>query len=268
MRLQRVLQGDMSHLVRRNPTIIKALANSLDLLEAVLTAREGQSISAIAEQHDLPRATAYRQISSLIGTGYLIRLRSGLLAAGPRLLSLAQLVDNKQLIVAAAAPVLYRLAAKLGSIVQLGTLENDMVTYRVKTGAGAGDLFTKVGLQLEAYCTAIGKVLLAHLPKADREVYLANGPFPALTEHTITSPDHLRRELDEALRRGFATDLEEMCPGLVCLAVPIRGPDRQVLAAVSVSRLPSQTIHEVDRELLLIMQEAANEIERNLASAL
>lgn len=253
--------------MRQGTPIIGALGRSLAMLEAVLADREGRSIDAIARQLGLPRATAHRQVHTLMHEGYLVRLRSGQLAAGPRLMNLLQLVDNKQLIVAAAAPVLHRLAARVGSVVQLGTLENDMVTYRIKTGNGAGELFTKVGLQLEAYCTGIGKVLLAHLPKADREAYLANGPFPALTEHTITSPDQLRSELDEIYQRGFAMDSEEIAPGLFCLAVPVRGPDQSVSAAISVSRLLANAATAKNQPLLELMQEAAGEIEQNLASA-
>ena len=253
--------------MRQGTPIIGALGRSLAMLEAVLAEREGRSVDAIARQLGLPRATAHRQVHSLLHEGYLVRFRSGQLTAGPRLMNLLQLVDNKQLIVAAAAPVLHRLAARVGSVVQLGTLENDMVTYRVKTGEGAGELFTKVGLQLEAYCTGIGKVLLAHLPKADREAYLANGPFPPLTENTITSPSSLRRELDEIYQRGFAVDSEEIAPGLFCLAVPVRGPDQSVSAAISISRLLPHEAASENPSLLEIMQDSTREIERNLASA-
>lgn len=256
-----------SHQMRQGTPKIGSVSRSIAMLEAVLEDREGQSIDALARQLDLPRATAHRQVHTLIHEGFLTRLRSGQLVAGPRLLRLVGLVDNKQLIVAAAAPVLHRLAAQLGNVVQLGTLDNEMVTYRIKTGDGAGELFTKVGLQLEAYCTGIGKVLLAHLPKAEREAYLANGPFPALTASTITTPEGLRNELEDIAERGFAIDAEEMAPGLYCIAVPVRGPDQHVLAAISVSRLIAKATPSDDKPLLRAMHEAARDIEANLNSA-
>jgi len=247
------------------PTIV-SLVRSLAMLEAVLTDREGCSVDEIARQLGFPRATAHRQVHTLLGEGYLVRLRSGQLAAGPRLMNLAQLVNGKQLVVAAAAPVLHRLAARVKSVVQLGTLDSDMVTYRLKTGEGAGDLFTKVGLQLEAYCTGIGKVLLAHLPKDEREAYLATGPFPALTANTITDPTLLRLELEDIARRGFAIDGEEIALGLSCLAIPIRAPDQSVPAAISVSRLASAAAVRKDQTLRNLLQEAAREIAHNLSS--
>lgn len=257
-----------SHLMRQGTPIIGSVGRSIAVLEAVLSDRDGQSIDTLARLLGLPRATAHRQVHTLIKEKFLARLRSGQLVPGARLLRLVELVDSKQLIVTAAAPVLHRVAARIGSVVQLGTLENDMVTYRIKTGEGAGVLFTKVGLQLEAYCTGIGKVLLAYLPKAEREAYLANGPFPALTEHTITSADALRIELDAICQRGFGFDREEIAPGLSCLALPIRGPGDSISAAISVSRLASGEDIAADHKLIKIMQEAACEIEQNIAPTL
>ena len=81
-----------------------------------------------------------------------------------------------------------------------------MVTYRIKTGQGAGNLFTRVGMQLEAYCSGIGKMLLAHLPEEQQRAYLAGGPFPALTAKTITQPEALAQELERIRAQGFALD--------------------------------------------------------------
>lgn len=71
-------------------------------------------------------------------------------------------------------------------------LENDMVTYLVREGAEARTIFSEENKQLEAYCSGIGRMLLASLPEPDREAYLAEGPFVALTERTITDPAELR----------------------------------------------------------------------------
>lgn len=111
-----------------------------------------------------------------------------------------------------------------------------MVTYELKAGQSAGDLFTQVGMQLEAYCSGIGKVLLAHLPEPAQTAYLSTGPFPALTNQTITDPVLLKDELDIVLRRGFALDDEEVVAGLQCVAVPILKQNGAVIAAVSASR--------------------------------
>lgn len=234
------------------------------MLEAIVADREGRSITSIANQVGLPKATAHRLATTLLQEGYLRRLPGGRLVAGARLVALAQSIDDKQIVAEAAAPVLHRLARSLRCVVQLGTLENDMVTYRIKTGHGAGDLFTRIGLQLEAYCTGIGKVLLANLPEGDRESYLSAGPFPAITRNTITDPDALRVELEQVRAQGYACDNEEIAEGLVCFAAPIRIAENEVVAAISASKLVRGK-HPVSSEVVIAaLIDAAREIENGI----
>ncbi len=253
--------------MKQGTPTIAALGRSLAMLEAILADRDGRSVAAIAQGIGLPGATAHRQVTTLVAERFLARLPGGRLGPGPRLVALLQLVDAKQVIAAAAAPVLHRLAKELRCVVQLGTLENDMVTYRIKTGQGAGDFFTRVGLQLEAYCTGIGKVLLAHLPEAQREAYLAAESFPALTRHTITDPARLRAELRRVFAQGFARDNEEIAEGLVCIAVPIRGPDEGVSAAISASWALPMSGLAGEQAILASLRTAADHIEHAIGLA-
>jgi DNA-binding IclR family transcriptional regulator len=246
--------------MRQGTPTIAALGRSLAMLEAILADREGRSVAAIAQAIGLPGATAHRQVTTLVAERFITRLPGGRLGAGPRLLAMLQMVDDKQVIVAAAAPVLHRLASEVGSIVQLGTLENDMVTYRIKTGRGARDLFTRTGLQLEAYCSGIGKVLLAYLPEAERRAYLAAGPFVELTPQTITDPAILAAVLEQVRAQGFATDQGEIAEDLECLAVPIRQPDGRVPAAISASRLTGRGRASSPQAILSLLRTAAQDI--------
>lgn len=223
--------------MRNGTPLLSATRRALTMLEAVIADGGVASVSALARATDLPIATAHRQVTTLVADGYLAPVGGGRHIAGPRLRALLARVDDKQVIANIAAPLLHRLAAKAGAVAQLGTLENEMVTYRIKTGEGAGALFTRVDMQLEAYCSGIGKVLLAHLPEAERAAYLAGGPFVALTPATITDPALLARELADVARQGFAEDRGEIDPALSCIAVPIHRPDGSVPAAISVSRL-------------------------------
>lgn len=236
------------------------------MLEAILADRDGRSVAVIAAQIGVPRASAYRQVTTLVKEGFLARLPGDRLGPGARLLSLSRFFDEKQIIVGAAAPILHALAVKAGYVVQLGTLENEMVTYRIKTGIGAGELFTKVGMQLEAYCTGIGKVLLSHLPNDQLEAYLESDPFPALTARTITDPVRLREELVAVRKQGFAFDREEIAEGLACVAVPIVGSDTRVYAAISVSRSVGTSDGHSEEEVLEHLQDAKRQIEEAIGA--
>lgn len=248
--------------------MLSSLTRALAMLEAIIAEGATRSVASIARDLGVPVATAHRQVASLVADGYLARHGRGFHVAGPRLLRLLGQLDEKQVIANCAAPVLHQLAGQLRCVVQFGTLEGDMVTYRIKTGEGAGDLFTRVGMQLEAYCSGIGKVLLAWLPAGDREAYLATGPFPALTARTITEPGALRRELARVREQGYAMDDGEIAEGLQCLAVPICSPDGRVLAAISASRSAAQAAAIPPDAILGDMRFAAAGIEDILSGLL
>lgn len=234
--------------MKNHTPLLGSTRRALAMLDAVLADRGASNVSQLARAQGLPVATAHRQVATLVAEGYLAPLAHGRHIAGPRLRALMALVDDVQVMANVAAPLLQRLAAKFGGVAQMGTFENDMVTYRLKTGEAAGALFTRVDMQLEAYCSGMGKVLLANLPEAERNAYLASGPFVALTAATITDPADLARELADVARQGFAQDRGEIAPDLFCLAVPIRRPDGSVPAAISLSRqgpvprLPQQSV--------------------------
>src|SRR5262249_17815313 len=142
--------------------------------------------------------------------GYLARLQRGGYVAGAALIDVARSVRIEPLLVAAGRPVLEELAKTTGRTAHLGVLQEDMVTYLVKAGAAGADLFTREGMQLEGYCSGIGKVLLASLPDEARNAYLAAGPFVRLTSNTIVEPEALRRELDSVSTNDFAFDNAEV----------------------------------------------------------
>jgi IclR family transcriptional regulator, acetate operon repressor len=248
--------------VRNGTPKIASLARTLAMLDAVIADGGRSSVAAIARSIAMPVATAHRQVVTLVAEGYLAASESGGHVAGPRLLDLLYRLDEKQVIANVAAAVLHRLAARVGCVVQLGTFENDMVTYRIKAGQGAGALFTKVGMQLEAYCSGIGKVLLAYLPDDQRRAYLAGGPFVALTSHTITGVSELAEELARIRSQGFAVDNGEIAEDLLCIAAPVRTPAGNVPAAISISQDGSQARLKPVENFLPLLFEAADEIER------
>ena len=229
------------------------------MLEAIIADGGVHSVAAIAREQGVPVATAHRQVRSLVEQGYLARHGRRCHIAGPRLLRLTGALDEEKAVTVAASPVLHRLAADLGCVVQLGTLDGDMVTYRIKAGSGAEGVLSRVGMQLEAYCSGLGKVLLAALPEREREDYLASGPYPALTARTITEADALRAELARVAAQGHAIDDREVDDMLYCIAVPV-GLGGRVVAALSASRTLSQVTPGSDPAVIARLTAAAAEI--------
>lgn len=250
--------------MRNRTPQIAAFKRALAMLEAVVADAGHNNVSELARALRMPIATAHRQVATLVGEGYLKPFGRGRHVAGARLLGLLRYVDENQVITSVAQPVLERLARRMPGVVHLGTLDSGMVTYRIKCGAHAAGFFTRIGMQLEAYCSGIGKVLVANLPDAERKDYLKTGPFVPLTEHTIVDPRRLAKELDQVRKQGFAIDNEEVAEGLVCIAVPIQKPDGSTPAAISLSRITPYPQRSVLKANLDRLRKAAAKIEADV----
>ncbi len=174
------------------------------------------------------------------------------------------LIDRNRVQAELARQLIRKLAKMVGHTVHLGVLEGDMTTYLVKESGVDEALFTRENMQLESYCSGIGKVLLAHLPEADQERYLANGSFVRLTRHTIVDPGQLREHLKKVRAAGYAIDDREIAPDLYCLAVPIVQPDRSVTLALSVSSIDQGKFEKSFDALLKKLTQTAEQIARRL----
>ncbi len=102
-------------------------------------------------------------------------------------------------------------------------------------------MFSSVGRVGPAYCTGVGKAMLAFLPDARLEAALARQSFHAFTPTTLTDTNALRAELRGIRAEGLARDREEHEPGIACVAAPIVGRDGTLYGAVSISAATHQT---------------------------
>lgn len=213
----------------------QTLDRGLSLLSAIVLAEGRTSLTDIAAALKLAPSTAHRLVARLEATGMVIRIGRGRYLAGLELARLADHINARNAVALAARPLLHALARKTGRTAHLGVLDDDMVTYLVKEAPARHKVFTQEAMQLEAYCSAIGKVLLAHLPEMDREAYLAAGPFIELTPRTIVDPAKLRQHLDGVQQNGFAIDDNEIEQGLFCIAVPVKTGTEGLSLAMSIS---------------------------------
>lgn len=241
-----------------------ALAKGLSLLREIIADGGSSGLGELGDRLGLSRTTVHRLLAELQRQGLVMRIRRGRYGPGLGLVSLsAGLTSHGQLAEAAREPLM-RLVEQCGLTAHLGVLQNDMVTYLVKSPARkAAQIFTREHGQLEAYCSGIGKVLLAAMPPADRASYLSAGAFVALTANTLTDPQLISAALDRAKLDGFASDEAEIAEGLRCLAVPVRAPSGAVLAAISVSMM-DQDPPQQDDALLALLRQTSIEIGEKL----
>jgi DNA-binding IclR family transcriptional regulator len=215
-----------------------SLEKALTLFGRIAQDRGSTSLKELVADLELPRSTLYRLVAALQDFGLITRESRGFYDIGLPLVEILNGIQPAHHLARLSRPALQELADLCVATAHLGMLENDMVTYLVKVtgkGAAADAVFTRENAQLEAYCSGIGKVLLAALPERECEQYLAAGPFVALTGRTITESNMLRDCLQLVREEGFARDDGEIADDLFCLAVPLKRADGAVHAAISIS---------------------------------
>ncbi|MCA8889618.1 MAG: IclR family transcriptional regulator [Parvularculaceae bacterium] len=213
----------------------KTITKALQIFTHAIRSEGAVTAKDLSTALKLPLATTYRHIAVLEKSGLLRRTENSQLEAGIFLLELFRKEQFLDLLAEAARPVVQSLSQEMATVSQLGVFDQDMVTYLVKAEPEGGEIFTRENEQLEAYCSGIGKVLLAGLPNTAFASYLTTGPFPALTKQTITDERDLKTEIRRTQRRGYAIDNGEIDEGLFCIAVPVRNLQGNIIAGLSIS---------------------------------
>lgn len=229
-------------------TVFKALA----VLEAVIGSSPTPTAAAVTERLKIPRPTTNRIIANLIKLGFLKRdVTQRQLVEGERLLQLALSVLVRSAQHGPRHEILRELARRTGETCNVGTIVGGQIRYvdRVESQWPLS-LRLDPGSAVPLHCSALGKVLLGHMPVAQREKYLSTLPLKRYTSNTITRVEVLARELDLVARRGFSLDNEEYFSGVVGMAVPIPNGDDEPVLAVAVAA-PSARVTVTDLQKIL-----------------
>ena len=244
-----------------NQSVLKAFA----ILEAFRCADEWVTCSELSRRTRLPEASAYRLIMTLVKIGAVTRGPRGRYRPGMLLLSLSQNVAVPDLLHDASANVVTDLANRLRVTVHLGILEDGMVHYVAQASTPSSfTTDTLLGCQLEAYCTSLGKILLASLPEDQLEKVILNGELVPLTRYTISNRALLNAELLEVRKRGFALNNGEMQEGMCCVAVPVYDPQKRTIASISATEARECMTPRRRAELRLALDIASGQITRNI----
>jgi DNA-binding IclR family transcriptional regulator len=183
----------------------------------------------------LPRSTAHRLATQLADHGALERSGRAW-RLGIRMFEIGQLVPRQQHLRDAALPYMEDLYELTHETVQLAVLDGSNVVYiEILSGHRKVPSPSRRGGRMPAYCTAVGKVLLAFSDEARQALLSTDTVLPSRTPNTITDVAALVNELHEVRRTGLAFDREEAALGLTCVAAPVLVAGRTVLAALSVS---------------------------------
>lgn len=215
------------------PDFVTALARGLSVIRAFGPATPRMTLADVARRVGLPRATVRRSLITLETLGY-AESDGRSFSLTPKILTLGHAYSSSSPLTSTARPVMERLAEKLNETLWAAILdEGDVLlivhsrTSRILTAG------LSVGSRLPAYCTALGRVLLAALPDAEVERFLSTLTPKKLTPVTMTDIGDIRRSIFETRLSGYSLSDGEVETGLCSIAVPIVNSQGRTVAALN-----------------------------------
>jgi len=233
----------------------QSLKRGLRMIEMIATIGGPATLAEITHKTGLPRSTAHHILRALVEFGYLAKdqnKRTYTLA--PKLFRLTEPSWTKEQLAEIAKPFLEKSRHVTGEGTSLAVIRDGVVTIVAKCESeGPVRVVQEVGATRRIYCTAVGKLLAAWLPKNELDHIISRTVFEQMTTATITSSTAFRRELAHIRETGFAIDNEEHIKGIRCIATAIRDHSGEVRAALCVvgpkDNLPELELEKVRRAL-------------------
>jgi IclR family pca regulon transcriptional regulator len=229
-----------------------SLERGLAILSAFSSGRPVLGIADLARTVGVTKSTAHRYVATLVNLGYVQQdpdTRKYFL--GPKVADLGFAAIESMDLTRVAAPLLQALADETGFTVSMAVCESRDVVYvdrrrSTRRNTLAIDLNLHVGSRLPAYCTSMGKAILAYKdPQALRQI-LERSDMARRGPKTITNREELTAALAKVRQTGIAVNDEELAPGLRSFAAPIRDRTGEVIAAVNVAVHLSAVPHSLD----------------------
>ena len=219
------------------------VGKALDVLDRIAAYGRPVRFTELLEQGAYPKATLYRLLQTLTHQGMLgYDSDRQTYALGVRLVRLAHAAWATSSLAPIARPYLDDLSAETGETIHLAQMDNGQVLYVDKRNAAKPvEMFAQAGKVGPAYCTGVGKAMLAFLPADALEAALTVQSFHRFTPNTLADAGALVAELKVIRARGHAFDNEEHEPGIICCAVPILTRSGRVIGALSLTSTTART---------------------------
>lgn len=229
----------------RSSDFIQSLGRGLAVINSFSRERTTQTLSEVAQQTGLTRATARRVLLTLADLGY-VHQNSRAFSLTPKVLDLGYSYLSSLQVVELAQQPMERLVEEVRESSSMSVLDGDEIVYvaRVPTKR-IMTISLAIGSRLPAYATSMGRVLVAGLSEDELDAYIAATELEQLTEHTITDPGSFRAVIEEVRADGYALVDQELEEGVRSIAAPIHNARDEVIAAMNISGHASRV--SVDR---------------------
>ncbi len=252
-------------MARRPDYYVKSLGKGFKVLKAFTPDRPMLTLTEVADLVGFDRATARRFLYTLEDLGLLEKTAKKYFRLSPKILELCHTYVSSLHYPDIALPYMEELREEFNESVNLAVLDGKDIIYVVRVPArrimGTN---IRVGTRLPAHATAMGKLILAYKPFRTVKALLG-GSLEKLTDKTITDYEKFRDELNKIKERGYSVNDEELEPGLISIAVPIKDYTGEVVAAMNIASSTSRTtINEMIEKYLPRLNEVAEKVSRQL----
>lgn len=244
---------------------IQVVDRVLDILDFIAGSKTECGLAEITHAVELPKSTVHRLLMVMERHRLVERnLESEKYRLGLRLFELRSRAISKIDLTQLARPILEQLVAETGETAHLGVLREGEVISLHNVQSPHTLRPSTVGRRIPAYCTSLGKAMLAGLPEHEFDSYLASHRFPRRTPKTICDLSHLKAEIRRIRTRGYSTDNEEFERGLKCIGAPVRDYTGNVIAALSVAGPISRVGGKHTKTIRVAIIKAASALSRAL----
>ena len=223
-------------------------------------------VTEISRMMNLPKGTVHGFVRTLSRMKYLRQdSATRKYQLGLKIYELGAILADSLEINEKAAEAARQLANRTRLTSRIAVWDGDSALLTLSIDARYRYSFVKqIGPRIPAYCSGVGKALLAFLDEEELNVYLEQTKLLRHTANTITQKEKLLKELEGVRRRGYSEDREESTPGLACIAAPIFGRDGKLEAAISLSGEPGRIQGKQMKELVDLLLKTAREISRSM----
>ncbi|MFC0132873.1 IclR family transcriptional regulator [Massilia eurypsychrophila] len=244
-----------------DPSFMTSLARGLAVLRAFSDSRRALTIAQISQKTGIPRAAVRRCLHTLKQLGY-AEAEMNNFSLRPKVLTLGYSYLSSTPLAVSSQPYLNNVSRALNESCSLAVLDDSEVLYIARSATSrVMSVALNAGSRLPAYCTSLGRVMLAHLEPDELDAYFARTKLRPMTERTVVSQKRLREILAGVRQQGYAINDEELELGLRSIAVPVRGASGKVLAALNVGAQAARvSTTQMETEFLPVLQRGAQEL--------
>lgn len=245
-----------------DPNFMTSLARGLIVIQAFTQQSPQMTISQLSIKTGLSRAAVRRCLYTLTKLGFAGAEDGSRYSLRPRMLTLSHTYTASNTLSSAAQPILERMSSALRESFSVATLDGEDIVYIARTSVSrVMSVDLHIGSRLPAYCTSMGRVLLAYLPPDQLESYLAKVVLTPYTTRTVNSIEKLRLHLRNVRRNGYALCDQEFEVGLRSLAVPVYSSSGRAVATINLSgNAPRMSVLDMQTRFLPHLRNAASEL--------